>query len=194
MNDLKLLESNGINAVLSILTSAITFLFALFFSLKYDIWTTAAFFIVSLIPLVISNVTKKQIRGKSEKWSEETSRFLSRLKDFLTATRTIRTYQVEKEMAARVSYYVRESENALKDMNQTVGYTNAVVTVLVTLCALTLPFGIGILRIINSSLTLGVFISVVQLSSYLNKPLLSVLEMRNQLQTTRDIQNGFIEF
>lgn len=188
MNDLKLLETNGINAVLSILTSAITFLFALFSSLKYDIWTTAAFFLGSLIPLIISNVTKKQIRGKSEKWSEETSRFLSRLKDFLTATRTIRTYQVEKEMAARVSYYARESENALKDMNQTVGYSNTVVTVLATLCALTLPFGIGILRIINSSLTLGAFISVVQLSNYLNKPLLSVLEMRNQLQTTREIQ------
>lgn len=188
MNDLKLLETNGINAVLSILTSAITFLFALFSSLKYDIWTTAAFFLGSLIPLIISNVTKKQIRGKSEKWSEETSRFLSRLKDFLTATRTIRTYQVEKEMAARVSHYARESENALKDMNQTVGYSNTVVTVLATLCALTLPFGIGILRIINSSLTLGAFISVVQLSNYLNKPLLSVLEMRNQLQTTREIQ------
>ncbi|MFS1132564.1 ATP-binding cassette domain-containing protein [Enterococcus hirae] len=188
MNDLKLLETNGINAVLSILTSAITFLFALFSSLKYDIWTTAAFFLGSLIPLIISNVTMKQIRGKSEKWSEETSRFLSRLKDFLTATRTIRTYQVEKEMAARVSHYARKSENALKDMNQTVGYSNAVVTVLATLCALTLPFGIGILRIINSSLTLGAFISVVQLSNYLNKPLLSVLEMRNQLQTTREIQ------
>ncbi|HGT0945361.1 TPA: ATP-binding cassette domain-containing protein [Enterococcus faecalis] len=188
MNDLKLLETNGINAVLSILTRAITFLFALFSSLKYDIWTTAAFFLGSLIPLVISNVSKKQIRGKSEKWSEETSRFLSRLKDFLTATRTIRTYQVEKEMAARVSHYAWESENALKDMNQTVGYTNAVVTVLATLCALTLPSGIGILRIINSSLTLGAFISVVQLSNYLNKPLLSVLEMRNQLQTTREIQ------
>lgn len=188
MNDLKLLETNGINAVLSILTSAITFLFALFSSLKYDIWSTAAFFLGSLIPLIISNVTKKQIREKSEKWSEETSRFLSRLKDFLTATRTIRTYQVEKEMAARVSHYARESENALKDMNQTVGYTNTVVTVLATLCALTLPFGIGILRIINSSLTLGAFISVVQLSNYLNKPLLSLLEMRNQLQTTRDIQ------
>lgn len=188
MNDLKLLETNGINAVLSILTSATTFLFALFSSLKYDIWTTAAFFLGSLIPLIISNVTKKQIRGKSEKWSEETSRFLSRLKDFLTATRTIRTYQVEKEMAARVSHYARESENALKDMNQTVGYSNTVVTVLATLCALTLPFGIGILRIINSSLTLGAFISVVQLSNYSNKPLLSVLEMRNQLQTTREIQ------
>ena len=183
MNDLKLLETNGINAVLSILTCAIPFLFALFSSLKYDIWTTAAFFLGSLILLAISNVTKKQIRGKSEKWSEETSRFLSRLKDFLTATRTIRTYQVEK-MAARMSHYTRESENALKDRNQTVGYTNAVVTVLATLCALTLPFGIGILRIINSSLTLGAFISVVQLSNYLNKPRLSVLEMRNQLQTT----------
>lgn len=32
--------------------------------------------------------------------------------------RTIRTYQVEKEMVSLVSYYAGKSENALKDMKQ----------------------------------------------------------------------------
>lgn len=187
-NDLKLLETNGINAELSILTSSVTFLLAIVFSLYYDIWTTVAFFAGSLIPVVFSNLIQGQIQDKSEKWSKETSKFTSCLKDLLTGIRTIRTYQAEKEMTLRVTSYAVKMENALKDMNQMVGFANTIIVMIATLCALTLPFGVGIYRIINGSLALGAFISVIQLSNYLNKPLLSIFEMRNQLQTTQRIQ------
>ena len=186
-NDLKLLETNGINAELSILTNVVTFLLAIVASLYYDIWTTMAFFLGSFIPLIISNLTQKRIREKSQKWSEETSIFTSHLKDALMGIKTIRTYQAENEVTLRVTSIAERMENALKEMNLMLGFVNTIIIMMATLCALTLPFGIGIYRIIDKSLALGSFISVVQLSNYINKPLLSILEMRNQLQTTKVI-------
>lgn len=183
-NDLKLLETNGIKAEMDMVTNVLTFVFALVASLTYDIWTTLAFFVGSLVPLLISNFTQGRISQRGKEWSQANASFTNRLKDVLTGKRTIRTYQAEATLGKKLLGLGGQLENSLRRMNLTIGVANS----LAYTVAMTIPFGVGVYRIILGALTLASFVSVMQLSNSIANPLMAIVGANNQRQTITEIQ------
>ncbi|WP_125768405.1 ATP-binding cassette domain-containing protein [Lapidilactobacillus wuchangensis] len=187
-NDLKLLETNGIKAEMDMVTNLLTFIFALVASLTYDIWTTLAFFVGSLVPLLISNFTQGRISQRGKEWSQANASFTNRLKDILTGKRTIRTYQAEATLGKKLVGLGSHLENSLRRMNLTIGVANSLAYTVAMLTAMTIPFGVGVYRIILGALTLASFISVMQLSNSIANPLMAIVGANNQRQTITEIQ------
>ena len=187
-NDLKQLETNGIKAEMGIATNLLTFVFALVASLTYDIWTTLAFFVGSLVPLLISNLTQGRISSRGKEWSQANAGFTNRLKDVLTGQRTIRTYQAEANLGRKLLGQGAQLEHNLRRMNLTIGVANTLAYTVAMLTAMTFPFGVGVYRIILGALSLASFVSVMQLSNSVTNPLMAIVGANNQRQTVKEIQ------
>lgn len=187
-NDLKLLETNGIKTEMNMITNLFTFIFALVASVTYDIWTTIAFFIGSLVPIVISQFTQGTINKKGAEWSATNSKFTAHLKDVLTGKQSIRVYHAEKVMNSQLIKFATKLEDALRKMNLTIGVVNSFAYTVAMVTAMTIPFGVGVYRIIGGALTIASFIAVMQLSNSVTNPLMSIVTANNERQTVTEIQ------
>src|SRR5699024_7398932 len=114
--------------------------------------------------------------------------FTNRLKDVLTGKRTIRTYQAEATLGKKLLGLGGQLENSLRRMNLTIGVANSLAYTVAMLTAMTIPFGVGVYRIILGALTLASFVSVMQLSNSIANPLMAIVGANNQLQTITETQ------
>lgn len=187
-NDLKQLETNGISAGLELIQQGITFLIALAGCMYFDFWTSVVFIAGSLMPILISRLTKTGISQASTNWSKQNARYTNTLKDDFSGMETIRTYQAEDEIIHRSCHRAALLENALKIMNRRVGNATQYTTTAAYLLSVFLPFSFGIYRVISGTITLGVFMTITQLSNYLTNPIIQISTLRNQISTTKEIQ------
>lgn len=192
-NDLKQLETKGLEAEIKIVQLVFTFVFALIAALYYDVWITLAFFFGSLAPVILSLLFQGKIGETSQQWSESNSNYTNRLKDYFKGIETVRTYQVEKRVIERASEQAEEMEESLRQMNKTVEMINQFVYIAAMVFSLLVPFGVGVYRIIQFGVSIGTFIAIVQLSNSLTNPVMQVLELVNGYGTTKSIRARYLK-
>lgn len=192
-NDLKQLETKGIEAELAIAQLSFTAVFALIAALYYDVWVTVAFVLGAFAPTLISMVFQVKIKDFSEKWSQSNSKYTNRLKDYLNGIETVRTYQVENRIVDKATEEAENMEESLQDMNQAVETLNQYVFTTAMVFSLIIPFGVGIYRIIQFGLSIGSFIAVVQLSNNITNPFLQIMQLINGYTTTSNIRERYFE-
>lgn len=186
-NDLKLLETNGIQSELTLLENCLTAIFAIAGGIWFDWLTTLIFVLGSLFPVLISGIAQKPIDRVSMAWTTQNAHYTSWLKDILTGLDTVRTYQANQMAKARMTTASEELETSVKKMNTLVEHTEVVMSYLALTIGLLFPFGMGIARIISGALTVAGFIGVVQLSNSITNPLLSGMNAINKRNTVRQI-------
>jgi len=192
-NDLKQLETKGLEAELTIVQLAFTAIFALVAALYYDVWVTIAFVIGAFAPALLSMAFQKKIEVSSEKWSQSNSAYTNRLKDYLNGIETVRTYQVEDRIVTKATEKADEMEESLRNMNQTVESLNQYVITIAMIFSLIMPFGVGVYRIIQFGLSMGSFVAIVQLSNSITNPLLQIMELVNGYTTTSGIRDRYFK-
>lgn len=127
-NDLKQLETKGLEAEITIVQLIFTAIFALITALYYDVWVTIAFSIGAFAPILLSMAFQKKIEASSGKWSKSNATYTNRLKDYFNGIETVRTYQVEDRVISKATKEAEKMEESLKDMNQTVEMLNQYVS------------------------------------------------------------------
>lgn len=192
-NDLKQLETKGIEAELKIVQLIFTALFAFVAALYFDIWITIAFLIGSLIPVIISIASQTKIRKASTSWIEANSVYTSRLKDFFNGIETVRTYQVEDKIVNEATSEAEKMEDGLRNMNRTVETIDQIVYMSAMICSVLIPFGVGVYRIIQYGVTLGIFMAIVQLSNSITNPVMQIMQLFNGYGTTKGIKERYLE-
>ncbi|QIK69558.1 ABC transporter ATP-binding protein [Erysipelothrix sp. HDW6C] len=193
MNDLKLLEKQGIEGELTILGLVIQFVLAVVAALFYD-WATALVFLVGgLIPSIVSKKSEPRIMKASEKWTQSNSEYTNYLENTLNGIQTIKTYKVGDAFINLIEQRMRQSELSLEVMNGVVGVVQTVITTIAYIFGIVLPFGFGVYRVIHGNLTLGGFMAVVQLNNSILNPLIGVLNLRNSLKSTTHISTKIAE-
>lgn len=192
-NDLKQLETKGVEAEITIIQLALTTIFALVAALYYDVWVTLAFVIGAFAPTLLSMAFQKKIESTSKKWSQANSTYTNRLKDYLNGIETVQTYQVENQVVLKATTEAEKMEEALRNMNQTVASVNQYVITTAMLFSLIMPFGVGIYRMIQFGLSIGSFIAIVQLSNNITNPLLQIMQLTNGYATTATIRKRYLE-
>lgn len=192
-NDLKQLETKGIEAELTIVQLAFTAIFALVAALYYDAWVTLAFVVGAFAPALFSMTFQNKIEMSSEKWTQSNSTYTNRLKDYFNGIETVRTYQVEDRVVSKATEEANEMEESLRNMNQTVESLNQYVVTIAMIFSLIMPFGVGVYRIIQYGLSMGSFVAIVQLSNSITNPLLQMMELVNGYTTTSGIRKRYFE-
>lgn len=192
-NDLKQLETKGLEAELAMVQLAFTAFFSLLVSLYYDVWVTVAFVVGTIVPAILSMVFQKKIEISSHKWTRSNATYTNRLKDYFNGLETVRTYQVEDRIIKKATEEAGRMEEALRTMNLTIETLNQYVMMAVNVFSFIMPFGIGVYRIIQSNITLGTFMAIVQLSNTIINPLLEILELVNSYTTTSAIKKRFFK-
>lgn len=191
-NDLKQLETKGIEAEFSIIYLSFTYLFAIAAAFNYDTWIALSFFIGSLVPVAFAMLFKKKINLRSKAWMQSNANYTKKLKDYFNGIETVKTYQVENLMIDHTTKEAKQMETSLKEMNDTVETTNQIVYTAIMLFSLLIPLGIGIYRMIAYGITLAVFMAILQLSNSLRNPAIQIMQLINGYATTKRIKNKYL--
>lgn len=190
-NDLKQLETKGIEAELTIIQLAFTAVFGLVAALYYDIWITLAFFVGAVVPVILSMSFQGRIETSSKQWQQSNATYTNRLKDYFNGIETVRTYQVEDRVISKATEEADKMEDSLMKMNQTVESINQIVTTTAMIFSVIMPFGVGVYRIIQYGVTLGSFMAIVQLSNSITNPIIQIMELLNGYATTSNIRERY---
>jgi ABC-type multidrug transport system fused ATPase/permease subunit len=188
-NDLKLLETNGILNELFILRDMLTFVGALIGAFYLDWFISLAFFIGNLLPMGISSLMQKTISRASQHWSQANAAWTGQLKDFLAGLDTARAYQANGAVKKRTGTLAKTLENRLFHMNFLIGTVSASGLTALMVLGVLLPYGLGMGRVIQGTLTLASFMGIVQLSNDLRNPLLDALDAYNQRNAAKPVLN-----
>lgn len=192
-NDLKQLETKGIEAELQIFQLAFTFLFALIGSIAFDFWQTILYALGSLIPPFLSIFMQRPIQGASQKWTDKNVTYTDRLKDYFNGIETVRTYQAEEHIVGRAVESAEGMESALAGMNRLVAMVNQVIQTVAILGSVMAPYGVGIYRVMIGTLTLSKMIGAVQLSNSIVSPLMQIARQLNEYGTTAHIRQRYAD-
>lgn len=192
-NDLKQLETKGIESELKILHSIFTLTFAFIAAIYFDLWITIAFFIGAFIPVIFSIKSQSKIAEASNKWTMSNSTYTSRIKDFFNGIETVRTYQVEEKVIDEGTKEAEKMEESLRGMNQTVETIDQIAYMTAMIFSVLAPFGVGVYRIIQFGVSLGTFMAIVQLSNSLTNPIMQIMQLYNGYGTITGIKQKFLE-
>ena len=191
-NDLKQLESKGIEAEYNIANLVFTFTFALVASFMYDVWIALAFLVGSILAVLIAQIFKNKINLDSNNWRSANASYTNKLKGYLLGMETVKTYQVEDLVIKNASNEANKMESKLEKMNFSVESTNQILYVSVMILSFLLPLGIGVFRMIEFGVTFAAFMAIVQLSNSLRSPALQSTQVVNEYSTTKPIKKIYL--
>ena len=168
-NDFKLLETNRFDAQIEIIMQACTLVLALGYALLVNWLVTILFLVGSFVPMFISNFFQKSIQNASENWTDVNGQY------------------VNQNTAKKNQVKVLNLEDALRKMNLWNLDTGSWISLIGNLVTFLVPFLTGIYMVIHGMTTLGSLFAIVQLANSFVNPILTILNDRNELSTTKKI-------
>lgn len=187
-NDLKLLETKGIENEINIVGFTLEFLIAFVVALTMDWLVTLAFIAAGLIPAALSAKLGGRIEAASTAWSQRNSDYTGQLKNLFEGLAIIQLYQAFAFFTAKGIKESKRLEQALKKMNIQVGQVQQLLTGIAYITMMLLPFSVGVYRIIIGVTNLAIFMGVMQISNSIINPMLNIMTMINEVKTTKPIQ------
>lgn len=187
-NDLKLLETKGIENEINILGLIFEFVIAFVVALTLDWLVTLAFILAGVVPALLSAKLGGRIEAASTAWSKSNSAYTGQLKNLFEGLAIIQLYQSFAFFTAKGLRESRRLEKALRKMNILVGQVEQLLTGIAYIALMLLPFSFGIYRVIQGATTLAIFMGVMQVSNSVINPMLNIFTKINELKTTKPIQ------
>ena len=186
-NDLKQIETNSIEAELSIISDLIQFLAAVI-SAFVSSWIIAlVFLIASFTPAVIQSVFGPKIEKNSEKWEKSNSNYTNTVIETHSGAEMANIYDVQFSMVNRLIKAAKLMETALFKTNWTKGMSNEMTMIVAYIFSMFLPFAIGISFIVSGRLTLGTFMMIAQLANNFINPVVGIFGSVNDIKTAKPI-------
>ncbi len=186
-NDFKLLETNRFDAEIEILMQLYLIVLALGYALIVNWLITLLFVIGSCLPMLVSNFFQKPIQHASEEWTRANGQYVNQTKNFLAGSDTLSLYGKQANAVRKNQTMVDRLEAALKKMNLLQLDTGSWLNLIAALFTFLVPFLVGIYMVIKGQTTLGALFAIVQLSNSFVNPVLTILDDRNELATTKKI-------
>lgn len=186
-NDFKLLETNRFDAQIEIIMQACTLVLALGYALLVNWLVTILFLVGSFVPMFISNFFQKSIQNTSENWTEANGQYVNQTKNFLAGSETLRLYNGQESAAKKNQVKVFNLETALRKMKLLNLDTGSWISLIGNLVTFLVPFLTGVYMVIHEMTTLGSLFAIVQLANSFVNPILTILDDRNELSTTKKI-------
>ena len=185
--DFKLLETNRFDAEIEMMMQAYMVIFALGYALCVNWLITLLFLLGSCLPMLVSNFFQKKIQTAAENWTTANDKYVSHIKNFLAGSTTLNLYNKRDNAVKKNQVLINQLEDALCRMNLLNLDTGSWINLIASLFTFMTPFLVGIYMVVKGQTTLGALFAVVQLSNSFLNPILTILEDRNKLATTKKI-------
>lgn len=186
-NDLKQIETNCVEAELSIIFNFIQFIAAVI-SAFVSSWMIALIFLISsFIPAVVQSIFGPRIEHNSEKWEKLNSKYTDTVIETHSGIKSVNIYDAQSSIIDRLIAAAKTMEKALFQTNWIKGTSNELTMSVAYIFSMILPFAIGIYFIINGKLTLGTFMMISQLANNFINPVVGIFGGINDIKTTKPI-------
>lgn len=137
--------------------------------------------------MLISNFFQKSIQNASENWTKANGQYVNQTKNFLAGSETLSLYNGRENAAKKNQVKVFNLEAALRKMNLLNLDTGSWISLIGNLVTFLVPFLTGVYMVIHGMTTLGSLFAIVQLANSFVNPILTILNDRNELSTTKKI-------
>lgn len=193
-NDIKFLEENYYTKKINQYLEVSSFLLSLFTSLWLGWQATIIIVALSLLSVFVPKLFQNKLNQKTNDWSKENDKYLNIVKDILNGDKVIQNYLVS-------DYFNEKHKAAVKGLerrNITLKIFQKVVEFITYSCShfaiLSMILVSGWL-VVNEKMEIGNIIGIIQLSNSITFPIVSFVQNRNMIQSSKDIlekQKNFI--
>lgn len=174
------------NSIWNMLQQALEIIFILLLIYSINILTGIICF-VFLIPLILNNVVfPVKIKKSYNKFLEKDSKMVVKLKEFLLGFDVIKSNQATDIFSKRMNYFFDQTNHE----NQKVSLLNNISGTVANICVILSQFSgiiIGILLLMKGSIQIGHFIALIQLVSFVNEPVIRLINSTVSYGSYRNI-------
>lgn len=192
-NDITLLETRYFQSVLELFEYIITIIVvgSVFFTLDPVLAGTVAGF--GLLGSVISILLAKYTRKKNEIFIKSFYSFTQKIKELFSSFRTIKNYNVTDQMQSRFDNMNRETEDCKYQADFALEFVNAISAAFSGFLMFSV-IGIGLVKVLQGDITMGIVITAYNFASELSTPLQSCLHKVNEIRSVKTITDKINTF
>lgn len=185
-NDITLLETRYFQSVLELFEYIITIFIVggVFFSLDITLAATVACF--GVIGSVISILLAKYTRKKNEKFINSFYQFTQGIKELFSSFRTIKNYNITAQMQERFDDINVATENKKYEADFALEFVNSVSAAFSGFLMFSV-IGIGIVKVLQGDISMGIVITAYNFASDLSTPLQNCLHKINEIRSVKTI-------
>lgn len=193
INDAKMVETKGVINELEIIKNSLLFTISLTFSIYLDVGITLLFLIASLSPVLISKIFSPIIKRKSDAWSSHNSEYTEVAEDYLNGKETIVNYQSTPFFLKKFEYHTKKLEDSLSQLNNCGDLSKETTILIANILMFVVAFGYGIYQVLEGYISLGMFVSILQLSNFLANPIILILRAISEKDSAKSSWDKFLK-
>lgn len=190
-NDMKLVESNYFNAIFSIFSYALTFIFGCFSMISINPLIFIFVLVTSSCPLIPSFVFGKKVGEKNKTYSDNISKFTAKIKDLFSGFEVIKGFNIETKANDDYEKVNVESEKSKYDCTVFESFVNVLAQGLgdISFYGTTI---IGIYFVLKGKMTVGSVIAATQLMNCIVNPIIGMNSFVAKLKSIEPINEKIL--
>jgi ABC-type bacteriocin/lantibiotic exporter with double-glycine peptidase domain len=190
-NNIKQIETNFINPLVTTLSSALIFLVAITYMFSLNILISLMFIAFSFLVLIPSKLAGKKLIAYGENFTEANGYFNIVLKNYLYGYKMLKNYASDKIYSKKLNEALVNEET--KNFELSVGQNKvAFISILIAGVSFIAPFALGIIAMnYFPTFTFGALLAVFLGNDRVVNPLLSVLGGYNAIKTSKTVRREF---
>ncbi len=185
-NDIKLIEDNGITPLLTIVQNAVMFIAAV--TVLFTINAVIGLVLIGCLALMftVPALFGKALQKRQDAVSKKLSAFTAKVKDILAGYEVIKAYGMDDPIRADYETHNGETAAARFRADRLTAANESVSEILAYLTIFS-GFFIGAYLILQGSISAGVLLALIQLSSSFVNPLMMVMDGMPKVQGIRPV-------
>lgn len=185
-NDIKLIEDNGITPLLTIVQNAVMFIAAV--TVLFTINAVIGLVLIGCLALMftVPALFGKALQKRQDAVSKKLSAFTAKVKDILAGYEVIKAYGMDDPIRADYETHNGEAATARFRADRLTAANESVSEILAYLTVFS-GFFIGAYLILQGSISAGVLLALIQLSSSFVNPLMLVMDGMPKVQGIRPV-------
>ena len=187
-NDISKIESNYLENIHQVIRLGMLFILGIVAMVCLNTTMFLVVSVISLIPVFLTLLTGNMIKTGTINVSNENSKFVAGLKDFLNGFSIIKLCFAEKNVKKIFNKSNYNLEHSKEKLNNTIALVESLSTVS-GIFVLISVFIIGSLLCMRSVISVGVIIAYVQLLNYILTPIQTIPLMFNEIKAIKSLIN-----
>ncbi|MFJ5564861.1 ABC transporter ATP-binding protein [Lysinibacillus xylanilyticus] len=168
-NDLKIIERDYFNSIVSIIQSLLLFIFSVIYLIKINFILALSIIIGSILLLIIPVLFSRELNILNNKLSNQVGKYLTSIKDYFTGIEVIKSNSIKKKVIEEYTIYNGKMEDARYNFNNKLALFEQVSLnssyILVVIC-----FAVGGILLLHKDISIGQLIASVQLLNNIMSP------------------------
>lgn len=193
-NDFKLIETNYLKAMFSVISNSMMFLVSLIYILFLNPVISSIFIAFSFLPMIVPKLFSKILSKSAKDWSSMNGILVKRINELFQGRFVVKLYSVVSPMRRILKNSILNAENSNFIVSKRQAQAGAVGAILAGISFI-FPFVLGIYLIISGNdLSIAVLVAIFLANDRVIGPLQSITEAINQINTTKGLRSKYFQF